>query len=343
MSGASREDLDGAHAHTHGHEHSHDHGHHHDHPATPAVSLPNKHAASPSDHGHSHTHGHSEGREGKLSVTLALVLVWMVVEALGGWFSGSLALVADAGHMMSDAAALAITLFAVRMARWPASAQHTFGFQRAEILAAFLNASALLVLSLGILYEAWERLWMPTTLAGPMVVGVATVGLLVNLVSLKLLGHHHQDDLNLRGAWLHMLSDALGSVGAILAGLSAWILGWTWVDPAASALIALLVLRSGWQLLDESLAVLMERAPARVDVGRLRARLLAQPGVEGVHDLHVWSLGAGQVAMSGHVVTVQHTPELLCALRTLLRTEFGIGHVTLQLEPVACSEPELHP
>jgi cobalt-zinc-cadmium efflux system protein len=343
MSGASRDDLDGAHAHHHGHGHDHDHGHHHHPPSVPAGPPPDKHTSIASDHGHSHGHGHTEGREGKLTATLVLVLVWMVVEALGGWFSGSLALVADAGHMLSDAAALAITLFAVRMARWPASAQHTFGFQRAEILAAFLNASALLLLSLGILYEAWERLWLPTPLAGPMVVGVATVGLLVNLLSLKLLGHHHADDLNLRGAWLHVLSDALGSVGAILAGLAAWGLGWTWVDPAASALIALLVLRSGWQLLDESLAVLMERAPSRVDVGRLRARLLAQPGVEGVHDLHVWSLGAGQVAMSGHVVTTQQTPELLCALRELLRTEFGIGHVTLQLEPVPCSEPELHP
>ncbi len=295
------------------------------------------------DHGHSHAHGPVEGREGKLAATLALVLVWMAVEALGGWFSGSLALLADAGHMLSDAAALGITLFAVRMARWPASAQHTYGFHRAEILAAFLNASALLLLSLGILYEAWERIWLPTPLAGPMVVGVATVGLLVNLLSLKLLGHHHADDLNLRSAWLHVASDALGSVAAILAGLSAWTLGWTWVDPAASALIALLVLRSGWQLLDESLAVLMERAPARVDVGRLRERLLAQQGVEGVHDLHVWSLSSGLIAMSGHVVTAQQSPELLCALRELLRSEFGIGHVTLQLEPAACSEPELHP
>jgi cobalt-zinc-cadmium efflux system protein len=286
--------------------------------------------------------------ERRVTLLLVLVLAYMGVEVAAGVIGGSLALVADAGHMASDAAALAITLWALRITRRPATPERTFGWHRAEILAAAVNGAALLAISGGVLWEAAGRFASPAPFQAPLVVGVAAGGLVVNVAGLFLLHDARDAGHNLRSAWLHVLSDALGSAGAMLAGGCAWAFGWTWADPAASVLIALLVVRAAWRLLDESVHVLMEGAPAHIDVNAVRGALLAHPGVRGVHDLHVWTITSGQVAMSGHVQVEAgaDSAELLRGLGALLKERFALGHATLQLEPPGFDDVhggELHP
>ncbi len=276
---------------------------------------------------------------------LVLVVGYIFVELFGGLWSGSLALLADAGHMASDAAALAIALFAVRMARRPPTATRTYGFHRAEVLAAVVNGGALVAVALGILWEAWHRLADPQPVIGPLMMGIAAGGLVVNLVGLAILAGGRHQDMNLRGAWLHVLSDALGSVGALVAGALVWWRGWLWADPVASAAIALLVLHASWALLNEAVHVLMEGAPAHIDVNEVRAAMCGTPGVRAVHDLHVWTITSGMVAMSGHVVVdgTVDSLELLATLAESLRARFSIGHTTIQIEPPGFVEEGFHP
>jgi cobalt-zinc-cadmium efflux system protein len=340
------------HDHDHGHAHGRDHGHDHAQPSD-AASPSSTEAAHghghghghAHDHGHSHAHAHRGAGARRLGALLALVCAYILVEVLGGLWSGSLALLADAGHMVSDAAALAITLVALRLAARPATPSRTYGWHRAEILAAALNGAALFVIAAGVLYEAWERLSAPPPLAGPLMMAVAAGGLAVNLIGVALLHARRHDSLNLRGAWLHVLSDALGSVAAIVAGGLAWAFGWTLADPVASVIIALLVLRGAWQLLDDAVHVLMEGAPPHIDVDAVRAALAAEPGVVAVHDLHVWTITSGMVCMSGHVVALPEDvgPALLRRVSDLLRERFGIAHSTIQVEPPGFEEPGLHP
>lgn len=328
-------------AHDHGHDHDHGSGHDHGH----AHAAPPPAAADAHAHEHAHSHNHVRTKdERRLFATLVLGVAYMGVEAVTGWLTGSLALVADAGHMLSDAAALAVTILALRVARLPEDAQRTYGYHRAEVLAAVLNGGALVAIGVGVLVEAVQRFGHPTApLAGPMI-AVAAGGLLVNLVGLLLLSGADRSGLNVRGAWLHLVSDALGSVGAIVAGVLVWQFGWAWADPAASVLIALLVLRSAYGLLKECVGVLMETAPAHIDTERLRGRLHSLPGVTGVHDIHVWTITSGIVAMSGHVVVGKgHDPcAVLRAASSCLKDDFGIWHSTIQVEPEDFEEVVLH-
>lgn len=340
--GPDPHDHDHARGHDHAHDHGHDHGRDHGH-----AHAPERPAAGGHDHGHGHAHLHvrSEGNERRLIAMLVLVVGYIFVEVIGGLVSGSLALLADAGHMTSDAAALAITLFALRMARRPPTATRTYGFHRAEVLAAVANGGALVAIAVGILWEAGSRLLEPAVVAGPLMMGVAAGGLLVNLVGLAVLHGGRDQDMNLRGAWLHVLSDALGSLGALVAGGLVWAYGWSWADPVASAAIALLVLRASWSLLQEAVHVLMEGAPPHIDVDAVRAAMTGTPGVREVHDLHVWTITSGMVSMSGHVVldgTVDGH-DLLPVLVASLRERFGIAHTTIQIEPVECADDALHP
>jgi cobalt-zinc-cadmium efflux system protein len=271
----------------------------------------------------------------RLAWTLAMAAAYMVAEVLGGLWTGSLALLADAGHMLSDVAALALSLFALWLAERPAPAARTFGYRRIEILAALANGSALVVVAVFILLEAWERSAAPPEVLGLPMLAIATGGLLVNVVGLLLLHGGRDQSLNLRGAWLHLLSDALGSVGAMTAGLCIYAFGWTLADPIASALIALLVLWSAWSLLRETADVLLESAPPHLDVADISEALCAMPGVASVHDLHVWTITSGMVSLSCHV-TADANPspaELLGRLQEVLRTRFSIEHVTIQIEP----------
>lgn len=289
-------------------------------------------------HGHSHGHGHAprSAPRRRLIVTLVLVGGYMIAEVVGGLLTNSLALLADAGHMLSDAAALGLTLFALWIAETrPPSSLRTFGAYRAEILAALVNGATLVAIAGWIVVEAVRRLREPPEVSAPGMMAVAAGGLLVNLAALALLHGYREHSLNLRGAWLHVLSDALGSAQAIAAGALLWAFDWRWVDPAASIAIALLVVWSAWGLLSESVAVLMEAPPGHIDVDEVRTALLAADGVEGVHDLHVWSISSGFECLAAHVVASPHCQrdEMLVELRRMLHERFGIDHVTLQLEP----------
>lgn len=294
--------------------------------------------------GHSHSHGHHHGGAGRnrrrLAITLGLVALYMVAEVVGGLLSGSLALLADAGHMLSDAAALGLSLFALGISQRPPTSRRTWGYHRIEILAALVNGVTLVVLSVFILREALERFQAPTEVDAPLMMGIAAGGLVVNLISLGILSGGKDDNLNVRGAWLHVLTDALGSVQAILAGGLIWGFGWSWADPAASVLISFLVIYSAWGLLRETVDVLMEGAPRHVDVDEVRTCLTGLPCVLAVHDLHVWTITSGLESLSCHVVVEdgQSHGDTLTEVRAVLHDRFGIDHMTIQVEPAEMIE-----
>jgi cobalt-zinc-cadmium efflux system protein len=276
----------------------------------------------------------------RLGWTLALVAVYMVAEAAGGWFTHSLALLADAGHMFSDAASLGLALFALWIARRPATDERTFGYHRTEILAALANGAALAAVALVIVGEAVARFSSPRAVDAPAMTWIAVGGLAVNLAGLALLRGGRHGSLNVRGAWLHVATDTLGSVQAIAAGALIWAFGWQWADPLASVLIALLVVRSAWSLLRDSLHVLMESTPSRLDAGEVRAALVGVPGVEQVHDLHLWTITSGFESLSVHarVAPESDRDETLIAMRRLMRDRFAVDHSTIQLEGRGCEE-----
>ena len=289
-------------------------------------------------HSHGHGHGHSHGADAnsrRLAIVLVLVLIYMVAEVVGGLLTNSLALLADAGHMLSDAGALALSLFAIWIARRPATSTHTWGFYRTEILAALANGATLVAISIYIFAEAIRRIGTPQEVEGGWMMVVAAGGLVVNLIGLAVLSAGRSDSLNLRGAWLHVLSDALGSVGALTAGGLIYLFGWSWADPVASIIIGVLVLYSSWHLLRETVAVLMEGAPGHIDVDEVRDALHRVPGVLSAHDLHVWTITSGMVSLSAHVVTPDDrgVGAVLDRIRTMLHDRFGIDHITIQVEP----------
>jgi len=285
------------------------------------------------DHSHGHDHRRSGNRK-RLALTLVLAGVYMIAEIGGGLITNSLALLADAGHMFSDVAALGLSLFAVWFAERPPTPQRTYGYYRAEILAALVNGAALIVVSVLIFIEASRRLRHPPEVMGSLMMAIAAGGLVVNALSLWILHGGREESLNIRGAFLHVLTDALGSVGAIVAAALIWA-GWNWADPAISILIGLLVIYSAWRLVAESVAVLMEWAPKGIDVDEVLRVMRETPGVHGVHDLHVWTITSGLDSLSAHVVAEHDQPhaELLKRLRVALRERFGIDHITIQVEP----------
>ncbi len=295
-------------------------------------------------HGHDHCghgHSHSTANRRRLLITLVLAAAYMVAEVVGGLISNSLALLADAGHMFSDVASLALSVFAIWIADRPAGSQRTFGFYRAEILAALVNGATLVAVSFFIVYEAWHRFSDPPEVQGGLMMWIAVGGLIVNLFGLAVLHGGKDHNLNVRGAWLHVMSDTLGSVAAIVAGLLIQNFGWYIADPIISAVISLLVVVSAWRLLSDSVWVLMQAAPANVDVPELKAALIETPGAVEVHDLHVWTITSGLDSVSCHVVNDGSRPhdELLIELRTLVHERCGIDHITIQIEPPGFEEP----
>ncbi|CAA9334485.1 MAG: Cobalt-zinc-cadmium resistance protein CzcD [uncultured Gemmatimonadetes bacterium] len=290
-------------------------------------------------HGHGHSHSHGAARNTRrLKLTLALAAVYLVAEVVGGIMANSLALLADAGHMLSDVGALALSLFAIWMAQKPATPRRTFGYHRTEILAALANAATLIAISISIFVEAWHRFRAPEPVAGLTVMIIAVGGLAVNVAGLVILHGGRDESLNIRGAWLHLLTDALGSVGAIAGGLLIWAFGWAWADPAVSVAIAVLVLYSSWHLLKESVGVLLEGTPAHINLAAVRGAMLGVDGVEDVHDLHVWTITSGLDALSAHVVVGErterrHSGEILSDLHCVLHDRFGLHHLTIQIEP----------
>lgn len=297
--------------------------------------------------GSGHAHRAAVGARNRRSLALMLVLVaaYMVAEVVGGLLTNSLALLADAGHMLSDAGALALSLFAIWIGAKPATSRHTYGYYRTEILAALANGATLLAISVYIFYEAYQRLGEPPEVQGALMMAIAVGGLVINLIGLWVLNAGRGESLNVQGAWLHVLGDALGSVGAIVAGALIWAFGWNWADPAASVIIGVLVIYSSWALLKETVAVLMEGAPGHIDVDEVRASLREVEGVRAVRDLHVWTITSGLVAMSGHVVVApdHYREATLARLRALLHERFDISHSTIQLETEDFAEAHGHP
>ena len=288
-----------------------------------------------SHHHHHHGHGHGIPRNRRrLAITLLLAGGYMFAELIGGWLANSLALLADAGHMFSDVAALALSFCAMWIADRPSPSQRTFGYHRAEILAAMVNGALLIAVSMFIVVEAVHRLRNPATVHGQLMMGIAVGGLLVNLVCLAILHRDRHDNLNLHGAWLHVLSDALGSVGAIIAGALVAAFGWHWADAVASAIIAILIVHASWRLLAEAVSVLMESAPKGIDVDEVNATIVGTTNVCGVHDLHIWTITSGLESLSAHVVINDSADpsDVLRSLRTVLHDRFGIDHITIQIE-----------
>ena len=267
-------------------------------------------------------------------MALGLTFVYMLAEAIGGWWTNSLALLADAGHMLTDVAALTLTLFAFWFAARPATSRKTYGYYRLEILAAFVNGIALVLLSIWIIYEAYERWSVSPEIKGLELTLIAAGGLVVNIIAASLLHADHAHDLNLRGARLHVMGDLLGSVAAVLAGILIVGLGWFWADAAGSVLISLIIIFGAGRLILDSVNVLLEGTPRHINIAAVEEAILETEGVGGVHDLHVWTISSGIDALSAHIShdeSVQHS-ELLAVVRRKLHDRFGINHLTIQME-----------
>jgi len=274
---------------------------------------------------------------------LALTTTFLVVEVIGAWISGSLALLADAAHMLTDAGGLALALFAIWFAARPPSPSKTFGYLRAEVLAALINAVVLLLLAVYILYEAYQRIFAPPeVLSTPMLI-VAVVGLVVNLISMRLLAAGSEESLNLKGAYFEVLADMLGSIGVIASALIIMFTGWTLADPIIGAAIGVFIVPRTWALLKHSVNILLEGTPIGFDLAKLERALRALPGVVDTHDLHVWTITSGIDAMSGHLVVADDADQqaVLVAARTALHEDFGIDHTTIQIETAATRSTEV--
>jgi cobalt-zinc-cadmium efflux system protein len=286
------------------------------------------------DHGHDHTHG---ANKKALWISFIIITGYMIVEAVGGFLTNSLALLSDAGHMLSDSVSLGIGLLAFTLGEKVADYSKTYGYKRFEILAAVFNGVTLVLISLYIFYEAYHRFMEPPEVASTGMLVIASIGLVVNIiVAWILMRGDTEENLNLRAAFLHVLGDLLGSVGAIVAALLILFFDWGWADPVASVVVALLVLISGWRVTKDAVHVLMEGTPKNVDLKDVIAAIERVEGIEKIHDLHVWSITSGQNALSCHAVvsdelTIRESQELLRKIEHELKHK-GIGHVTVQLE-----------
>jgi cobalt-zinc-cadmium efflux system protein len=308
----------------HGHHHHHHAGHHdhghggHDHSA----------------HGHAHHHGPVDTGDWRYAVGLVVNLVFVGVEFGAGVWSGSTALLADAGHNLSDVLGLAMAGGAAWLARRQAGARRTYGYGKATVLAALANALLLIFACGAIALEAVRRLADPAPVESGVIMAVAAVGFVINLGTALLFMRDRHSDLNARGAYLHMMADAAVSIGVVLSGALILFTGWALVDPLVSLAIVAVILIGTWGLLKDSVNLALDAAPAGVDVAAIRAGLLDLPGVGAVHDLHVWGLSTTETALTAHLVHARDDgPALLAEAQALARTRFGIGHVTLQLEP----------
>ena len=275
-----------------------------------------------------------------LMLATAITATFTVVELVGGWLSGSLALLSDAGHMFTDTLALGLSLAAVRIAMRPATEERTFGSMRAEILAAFVNGATLVLISLLIFYESIGRLLHPRAVDAPLMLGVAVAGLVANAAGVYILRDRSEDNLNVRGAMWHMFGDLLSSVGVIVGAVLIMLFDLRAADPVLSIIIGAIILVGAWKLVTQSTAILLESVPSHLKLEDVRAALLAVEGVEDVHDLHVWTLSSGFYAMSGHIVVkdrpVSDCSGLIATSEGLLKERFGISHTTIQVECRTC-------
>ncbi len=294
--------------------------------------------------GHNHNHRRNSESWRRLSIVLVLTTLYMFAEVIGAWWTGSLALLADAGHMFTDVAALILALTAVWFGSRPATSSKTYGYYRLEIIAALVNGVALVVISLLIFYGAYERWLNPPIIDSEPMIVVAAGGLAVNLICAWILHARHHVDLNMRGAWMHVMGDALGSVAAILAGVFMSVFGWYEADALFSVVISCLIILGSVRLIKESTNVLLEGTPAHINLAAVEEAILKTRGVSDVHDLHVWTITSGREALSAHVIHAHSIsqPDLLRELRTKLHDRFGVDHLTIQMETPDFEDETFH-
>ncbi|HET7301434.1 MAG TPA: cation diffusion facilitator family transporter [Oleiagrimonas sp.] len=290
---------------------------------------------------HSEHAAHGSPRESRLLLALGLTLTMLVLEAVGGWWSGSLALLTDAAHMLVDALTLLMAVVAVLMARKPADARRSYGYGRIEVLSGFVSALFQVVLIVFIVYEAIGRLLRPEPILSDMMLWVAVAGFIINMVVLRMLHHHDPDDVNMGGARLHVLGDLLGSAGAVIAAILIGSLGWLRADPILSLLVSLLILRSAWSLLRRCSHILLEGVPEGLEtVEMLEVLRAAHAGICDVHHLHVWQLASGSRVATLHagLHAGADGPAVMRAVKQVLRERYGIDHATVQIEPESCPD-----
>ncbi len=283
-----------------------------------------------------HDHGGTNRNARALLLTLGLTATYTVAEVIGGWLTGSLALIADAGHMLSDTGSIAIAIVAIWLARRPATAQRSFGFKRAEILAALFNGITLVAISIWIFVEAIDRFANPTDVLGGWMLVIAVGGVVVNVAGALILARGDRGNLNLRAALRHVIADLLGSVGVIVAAIVILTTGWDYADPLISVVIGVLIAASAWGVLRDSISILLEATPSGIDAEDVRTMMLSVPAVRNVHDLHIWTITSGFSALAAHVLV---EPREDChgkrrELERLLEAEFHIDHTTLQVDHV---------
>lgn len=300
--------------------------------------------SAPLTDSHTHTHGHEHAGARRLLLAFILTTLAMAAEAVGGWVSGSLALLADAGHMLVDAFALLLAWVGANFARRPADALRSFGYARLEVLVGYTNALAQFVLVVWIVAEAMARLQSSVPIRSGIMLVIAGAGLLINLLVLFALGHHDHDDLNAAGARLHVFGDLLGSLGAVIAALVIGRLGWLWADPAISILVSLLILGSAWKLLRRSAHILLEGTPEGVACDEVAETVKREVGLVDVHHVHVWQLAGGRRIATLHVRPPEggDTNVVLASIQRVLREHFHIAHVTVQLESSGCITDDCH-
>lgn len=291
-------------------DHDHDHDHHH-------------------SHGHAHSHG---GAPKALFRALIVTVIFMLIEVIGGFWANSLALLSDAAHMLTDVGAILLSLFVIWMAKRPSTPTMSFGYHRAEILGALASGLTIWLLSGLLVYEAVVRMSNPPEVNGPVVLAVAAFGLGANLLSMWMLRSSKEGSINVRAAYLHMISDALGSVAAVVAGATLWLTGWRPIDPIITVIFAALMLVNSWSLVKESIGVLMESTPGHVDPAAIQKDLQDLPGVKEAHDLHVWSVSTGRLALSVHLISEDAGDRVLALAHGVLKERYGIVHTTIQVE-----------
>lgn len=294
--------------------------------------------------GHNHIRTTAGKNKKRLQIVVVLTTVYLVAEILGGIWTGSLALLADAGHMLTDVIGLLLALFAIWIAERPANPAKTYGYYRAEILAALINSTVLIGISFYILYEAFERFRNPPDIASKGMFFVAIVGLIINFIGMYLLRSSSRESLNMKGAYFEVLSDMLTSVGVIIAAGIMWVTGWYYADPIISAGIGLFILPRTWILMKEAVGVLLEGTPSHLSLAEIRQCISSVPGVVDVHELHVWSLTSGVNALTAHVVRADAAPvnQLIIQIHETLKSRFSISHTTLQVEDANLEEIKIH-
>ncbi|WP_247887276.1 cation diffusion facilitator family transporter [Azospirillum sp. SYSU D00513] len=322
----------------HGHSHDHEHGHNGSHGNAGHSGQGHGHGDHDGHAGHSHTPAVTEVSERKVFWVMLLTGGFMVAEVVGGIASGSLALLADAGHMLTDSAALALAWFAFRLGRRPADARRSYGYHRFQVLAAYTNGISLFAIALWIAVEAIGRFYDPVEVMGAQMLVIATLGLLVNVVSFWVLHRGGEENLNVRGAAIHVLGDLLGSVGAIAAALIILWTGWMPIDPILSVVVVLLILRSAWKVTKESAHILLEGTPEGLDMIQVGAAVRAVPGVLDVQHIHAWSLTGERRLITLHAFLEEaaNPSETIIAINHTLKEQFGIDHATVQLERGTC-------